>query len=196
MAPTPEDLDPSNWLDAHGDVLYRYALARVRNPSTAEDLVQDTLMAGIKSIERFTGASSLRTWLVSILKHKIIDYMRKSKRVFNTDDETMGDWSGEEYFDRKGRWKKRPPEWISNPEKAYERGEFWGALEGCLDKLKEKQHRAFVLRELEGMESTVICETLEISPSNLYILLFRARLALRKCLEVNWMDKHDRDLSI
>jgi len=99
VRPTPEDLDPANWLDAHGDVLYRYALSRVRNHSTAEDLVQDTLLAGMKSVHRFTGASTLRTWLVSILKHKIIDYMRKAKREFSTDDETMGDWAGEEYFE-------------------------------------------------------------------------------------------------
>jgi len=195
VKPTPEDLDPENWLDAHGDILYRYALSRVRNHATAEDLVQDTLLAGVKSVDRFTGASTLRTWLVSILKHKIIDYMRKSKREFSTDDETMGDWAGEEYFDRKGRWKKRPPEWISNPGKAYEREEFWGVLQGCLGKLKEKQHTAFVLRELEGMDSTAICDQLEISPSNLYILMFRARLALRKCLESNWLDKNETDLS-
>jgi len=80
--------------------------------------------------------------------------------------------------------------------KAYEREEFWGVLQGCLGKLKGNQHDAFVLRELEGMESKTICENLEISPSNLYILLFRARLALRKCLEANWLDKEDPDISL
>ena len=182
------DRDPATWVEDHGDVLYRFALARVRNPTIAEDLVQDTLLAGVKSIDRFTGAASVRTWLVSILKHKIIDHFRKANREVATGDETVADWTEDEYLDRKGRWKKRPPEWVTNPEKAYERKEFWGVLESCMGKLKERQHRAFVMRELEGRSSEAICEELDITSSNLYILLFRARASLKSCLEANWTE--------
>lgn len=188
MSDSPQT-DPTTWLEDHGDILYRFALARVRNPSIAEDLVQDTFLAGIKAVERFNGASTVRTWLVSILKHKIIDHMRKANREVATGDDSIADWAEGEYFDRKGRWKKHPPEWITNPQKAFERKEFWGVLETCLGKLKERQHQAFVMRELEGHNSETICDRLEISASNLYILLFRARLQLKTCLEKNWLEK-------
>lgn len=172
-------------------MLFRYAVARVKNTATAEDLVQDTLIAGMKSIERFTGASSVRTWLVSILKHKIIDYQRKAKRTVLTDDETLPDWSEGDFADKRGRWKRRSPDWISNPGQVFSRAEFWEVLEGCMSGLKPRQREVFERRELEGQDSQEICDELGISASNLYILLYRARLSLRACLEKRWLEPQE-----
>jgi RNA polymerase sigma-70 factor (TIGR02943 family) len=180
------DLDPSLWLQNHGDVLYRYALARVRSPHTAEDLVQDTFLAALKGAQSFSGRSAERTWLVGVLKHKIIDHFRKHKRMFLQEDLETREPDPENYLDRKGTWKVGQSAWITQPEKAAERTEFWQALNGCLDKLNERQRAVFVLRELQEQDAEDICSSLDISLSNLWVLLHRARLQLKSCLEHNW----------
>ncbi|MCC5846968.1 MAG: sigma-70 family RNA polymerase sigma factor [Verrucomicrobia bacterium] len=192
MPETPE-LNPSRWLHEHGDILYRFALGRVRNPQVAEDLLQDTFLAAIKGADGFSGRSAERTWLVGILKHKIIDYYRKSNREMAT--ETPGDHAvdHEAYLDRKGRWKVGQSEWITNPEKAYEREEFWLTLNQCLSKLNDNQRRVFELRELEHLNAEEICDTLDISSSNLWVLLHRARLQLKDCLEINWVNQDQKN---
>jgi RNA polymerase sigma-70 factor (ECF subfamily) len=182
-------LDPELWLEDHGDILFRFCLARIRNPVIAEDLVQETFLAAMKAKERFSGRSSERTWLVGILKHKIIDHIRKSKRETLSEDIDIREAPTEEYFDRKGHWKVGAPEWVTNPTRAYEQKEFWGVLDSCMKKLQSKQHEVFQRRELEGQDASEICEALDISSSNLWVLLYRARLQLRKCLEKNWFER-------
>ena len=187
--PNNVELDPTEWLDKHGDILFRYAISRVRDAIAAEDLVQETFLAGIKSRDSFSGRSSERTWLIGILKHKIIDYIRKDSRQTLTDDIDNREHDAEQYFDRKGSWKVGQSEWLTNPQKAFERTEFWEVLDGCVGKLKETQRDVFIKRELESMEAAEICEELNISTSNLWVLLFRARTQLKACLEVHWMGK-------
>ncbi len=182
-------LDPTKWLDDHGDILYRFALARTRNPELAEDLVQDTFLAALKGAESFSGRSEERTWLVGILKHKMIDYFRKHQRESLADDLETRPHDPQAYLDRKGHWKVGQSEWITQPEKAYERKEFWEVLNGCMDHLNDRLKAVFVLRELEHQNAEVICKQLDISSSNLWVMLHRARLQLKTCMEVNWLQR-------
>ena len=184
---SPSDIDPKRWLDEHGDILYRYALGRVRNAQTAEDLVQDTFLAAMKGADSFGGRSTERTWLVGILKHKIIDHFRKHKRMFLSEDLETREFNPHDSLDRKGHWKVGQAEWITNPEKAYERQEFWAQLNQCLEGLNDRHRQVYVLRELQHQEAEDICESLDITPSNLWVTLHRARLQLKDCLTANWL---------
>lgn len=181
------------WVDEHGDALYRYALSRLRNPASAEDVVQETFLAAFDARDRFTGQSSVRTWLIGILKHKIIDLVRKETREL-----PMQDWIDEQnpaeehFFDHRGHWKTGPADWQVNPSKILQQKEFYAVLHNCLGHLPKKQHDVFVMRELEDEISEEVCKLFSITPTNLWVLLHRARLALRYCLEHNWFAKENR----
>jgi len=181
--------DPAIWVDEYGDILYRYAIARVRNPNTAEDLVQDTFLAGLKGRDKFSGRSTERTWLVGILKHKIIDHYRKSQREISSDELEVRDVPEEQYFDRKGTWKVSPNEWLTNPIKAFEQKEFFDVLHSCMQKLPEKQLIAFEMRELQGASPEEICQEIDVTSTNLWVIIYRARAQLKKCLELNWLNQ-------
>lgn len=185
-------VEAARWVDEYGDYLFRFALARVRNRDAAEDLVQDTLVAAIRARTHFEGASALRTWLVGILKHKILDYFRAQSRTVLAGDLTAigdEDRTVESFFDRAGRWRNPPGAWNASPDRVVEQKEFRRVLDSCLSKLPESMSRLFVLRDVEGVASETICETLGISPANLYTTLHRARFRLRRCLEENWFEK-------
>lgn len=183
--------DPKQWVDLHGDYLFRYALIRVRNETVAEDLVQDTLLAAFQGKDRFTGESSERGWLTGILKHKVLDHFRRlaRERTVNADDSLPPELEGR--FDDLGLWKREPEcgpaEWGADATALIERKEFMAALRECLAKLPPRCADAFVLREMEATDSERIQEMLGISPSNFWVLLHRARMQLRLCLEQNWL---------
>jgi RNA polymerase sigma-70 factor (ECF subfamily) len=181
-----EGINPETWLEEHGDFLFRYAWSRLRNRYSAEDLVQDTFLAAIDMRGRFQGRSSLRTWLLGILRHKIIDYMRRMAREVPIEDESTLDNISEKFFDARGEWLVKPSEWKDDPSRAIERKEFWDVLMRCLAELPENMASTFVLRELEELDSQEICRALHITSTNLGALLYRARLRLRRCLEMNW----------
>ncbi|MBN1674570.1 MAG: sigma-70 family RNA polymerase sigma factor [Kiritimatiellae bacterium] len=182
--------DPESWVDRYGDYLYRYALVRVHNPKAAEDLVQETFLAALNAMKDFSGRSSEKTWLIGILKHKIVDYFRKSSREYAVEDpEAAGD-PAEDSFDRKGEWKVKPSEWTTDPSLALEQQEFMDVLQECLSALPGRLGHAFVLREMEDMTSDEICKVLDITPTNLWVVLHRARLRLKSCLEANWLAKN------
>jgi len=185
---TDREIDPSRWLRDHGDILYRYALGRVRDSQVAEDMVQDTFLAAMRGKEGFSGRSTERTWLVGILKHKIIDHYRKHRREVLSEDLELQHVPAGTSIDPKGHWKLGQSEWITNPEKAYQRREFWAILNRCVDKLNARHKQVFVLRELQDHEAGDICKDLGISESNLWVMLHRARLQLKQCLETNWLD--------
>jgi RNA polymerase sigma-70 factor (TIGR02943 family) len=181
--------DFETWVDDYGDYLYRFALPRIKDPSTAEDLVQETFLAALKARGKFEGRSSPRTWLTSILKHKIVDYLRKASRERPVENiEAMSD-DIDTLFDHRGHWKAAPGKWAQNPVSLFEQKEFMEQLRQCLDKLPDRLRSAFVLRELDGMSTGEIREILNISESNTWVMLYRARMSLRKCLEVRWIDK-------
>lgn len=182
--------DPSNWVDEHGDALFRYALLRVKDAGVAEDLVQETFLSALKGIDRFKGGSSLRTWLVGILKHKIIDYFRKAKpEILASDLTTLENETNEERLEREEHHHHPPPvEWKGTPSKLFEDKEFWDTFVSCLDGLSEAHRRAFTLREIDGLAGDEICKILGITSTNLWVILHRARHKLRECLEANWFN--------
>lgn len=182
--------DPERWIDEHGDVLYRYALARVRKPEIAQDLVQETLLAAMRSYEKFAGHSSVRSWLCGILKHKLCDYFRKKGRETSfTDLEFLADECADRFVPE-GYWvhMNGPKEWEQPPEAAMQSDEFWKTMRECLGKLPERIATVFMMREMDEVESREICATLAITESNLWVMLHRARMALRDCLALNWFE--------
>jgi RNA polymerase sigma-70 factor (TIGR02943 family) len=182
--------DPERWVDEHGDVLYRYALERVRKPEVAQDLVQETLLVAVRTQERFRGGSTVRSWLCGILKHKICDYYRKRGRETSfTDLEFLADECAERFVPE-GYWvhMNGPKEWRPEPDEVMHRDEFWKMMRDCLSKLPERIATVFVMREMDEVESKEICAVLSISDSNLWVMLYRARMALRECLAMNWFE--------
>ena len=180
------NIDPVNWLDNHGDALYAFALMRVRDPRQAEDLVQETLLAALESVGNFKGKSTERTWLIGILKHKVLDYHRHRGREKSLSDEDEAGMEKSSLFDETGHWTIKPRDW-GEPERSLEQEQFWNIMSNCVEDLPEKSRTLFVLREFDGIETGKLLETLNISSkNNLWVMLSRARLHLRHCLETNW----------
>ncbi len=167
--------------------LVRIARLQLRNEAVAEDVVQDTLIAALEGAARFEGKSAVRTWLVGILKHKIIDQIRRGTRevalVVDVADGAEGDFDGE--FDAAGHFVDHPRDW-GDPERTLEQKRFYEVLEACLDGLSPNLGRIFLMREFLGLESEEICAQLAISTSNCHVILHRARLKLRGCLGNGW----------
>jgi len=178
----------NDWLNEHGDYLYRFALARLRDPHQAEDAVQETMLAAIKS-PSFEGQSSARTWLTGILKHKIIDLQRKQLReqpVSDVVDLDASDTSMDDFFDSSGHWIEKPQH-LNMPDNALQQSQFLNVLDNCMEKLPKKLAAIFMLRDVQDTENEIICKELEISTTNAWVMLYRARMQLRKCLEINWV---------
>jgi RNA polymerase sigma-70 factor (ECF subfamily) len=182
--------NPENWVDDHGDFLYRYAMVRVRNSALAQDLVQDTLLAALKGREKFAGKSPERGWLSGILKNKIMDHFRKLGRETSfTDIEFLADEFSEKFTH--GWWIHRegPMAWKPEVDVVAHRKEFWDVMRECLGKLPNRVANVFMMREMEGIPTKEICKTLGLTDSNVWVMLHRARMALRECLEINWFKK-------
>ena len=184
--------NPAVWLDEHGDYLFKYALFRLRDETAAEDVVQETFLAAFKAYEKFEGRGSERTWLVGILKHKIIDHFRRASREAPLGEDADEASEHREFFGRADEWKGHwsndyaPTDWHATPAELIERSEFWKVFNDCLGPLPKRTATAFTLREVDGHGSDEICEMLGIKVNNLWVMLHRARLHLRNCLEVKW----------
>lgn len=167
--------------------LLRYARLQLRNPEAAEDAVQEALLAALAGEAGFRGQSNLRTWLTGILKHKIIDAIRKTTRetamgAFDEDPE-IGEFGYQ--FKDNGHWQDRPAAW-RDPDSALEQKQFLAALEKCLKGLPARTAQAFLMREHLGLETDEICKELSVTATHCWVLLYRARMALRQCLEQSW----------
>lgn len=189
------EIDPASWVDQHGDYLFRYAVARLRDESLAEDCVQEALLSAIQALASYGGKATERTWLTGILKHKIIDHFRKHSRevpldpsetdltefdpLFERDDEFVDHWHD----------SLSPRTWRRSPDEALQENEFFGVLQGCMSKLPERVASVFTLREMNGLDTDEICEILAVSSSNFWVMMHRARMALRRCIEINWFMK-------
>lgn len=182
-AKTTPDLatDASQWVLAHGDTLYRFALMRVRDSSVAEELMQETFLAALKGIQEFRGRSSARTWLIGILKHKVMDHLRHACREVPTEDIDM---EVDAYFNDRGGWAV-PPSIVGNPAENVEQEELRGKLAECMQELPERLSRVFVLTQIDGLSAKETCKVLGITTTNLWVMLYRARLRLQRCLQ-NW----------
>lgn len=180
--------EAERWLEEHGNALYSFALLHLRDVQRAEDAVQDTLLAALQARERYSGSASVRTWLIGILKHKIVDAFRRQARDALIDGSEEEAWERAEAervaheFDGAGRWGHPLYEW-GNPESHASRRQFWELIERCLAALSPRAARLFVLRDLWEMDADAVCKELSITPSNLWTGLHRARLGMRQCLE-------------
>jgi RNA polymerase sigma-70 factor (ECF subfamily) len=178
--------NPEKWVDLYGDYLYRFALYRVYETTVAEDLVQETFLAALGSFKNFQYHSSIKTWLTGILKHKIIDHFRKQAKEQQMNDIESNINKLEDLFDQNGHWKIKPANWNADPQKLYDQKEFIKVLHKCLTELPGRQASAFILREIVGKNTKEICKILDVSTTNCWVLLHRARMYLRRCLEINW----------
>lgn len=176
------------WVERHADVLFRYALQRVHRRDVAEELVQETFLAALRARRDFAGESSEQTWLVGILRHKIVDHIRRTARLRSARRELSGGSAAEDCFRPDGRWKEAPSDWGSDPVTILSRQDFWSVFEKCFARLPPPLADTFVLRELEERPPSEVCESLEITSSNLWVRLHRARLLLKECLEKNWFE--------
>lgn len=179
-------VDPSEWVDRYGDYLFRYAMLRVRDRSHAEDLVQETFLAALKGRHSFSGESSEATWLVGILKHKIVDHFRRQSREVSLPEEYPPE---DEPFRADGHWAAGPKEWGGNPADLFRQKEFIEQLTKCLSRLSPTHAAVFTLREIEGAGTKEICKELNVTETNLWVILHRARMQLRKCLETRWFHR-------
>jgi len=178
-------LNPNKWVALHADYLFNYTISRINNHDLAKDIVQDTFFAALKAKDNFQGKASERTWLISILKRKIIDYYRKInsakgkaevKMNFYADGEKEGEWIEE----------RVPSSWDNEIEKKIENDELSIVLEKCIYNLPEKYAMVFRMRTIHQIETEDICKELDITASNLWVIIHRARTQLRKCMEENW----------
>lgn len=178
--------DPSEWVDLHGDYLFKFAVVRLRKADLAEEAVQETFLAALKGRESFRGQSTERTWLVGILKRKIVDYYRAKGREFPAEEPELLTDPGARFFNETGHWDTPPANWGADPSSELLKKEFWEVFLMCLEDLSPRLADTFSMRELDGLENEEICKVLDISPSNLWVRLYRARTLLRDCLDANW----------
>jgi RNA polymerase sigma-70 factor (ECF subfamily) len=184
--------DPEGWVDRHGDCLYRYALLRLRTPDQAADVVQETFVEALAARSEFAARSSERTWLIGILRHKILDRFRKSGREQTV---ALGELE-EAAFDRRGHWRLEPASWVGDPLRDIETREFWDVFYRCLSRLPSGLADAFYLREVEGLGAEDVQRVLGITPANLWARLHRARSLLRQGLEVHWFGRRPTSPSV
>jgi RNA polymerase sigma-70 factor, ECF subfamily len=173
--------------EKHRPGLLKFAMLQLRNQAQAEDAVQETLIAAIQGAKNFGGKSSVRTWLVGILKHKIVDLIRRSSREQPL-DLSDAETSPEDFdvlYKEDGHYVNMPAEW-GDPEKALSQRKFFETLERCLEGLPKNTARVFMMREVLGIETGEICKELAITATNCWVLLYRARMGLRVCLEERW----------
>ncbi len=168
-------------------LLVRFAQLQIRNQALAEDAVQDALIAVLEKPERFNGQSSLRTYVTGILKYKIIDCLRASsrERQIDTAEDQSEDDAIDALFKADGHTREQPLAW-GDPDATLEQKDFFKVLEICLEKLPAKTARIFMMREWLELETDEICKELAITTSNAWVLLYRARMRLRECLDLNW----------
>ena len=175
-------------LEALRPYLLRYAAMELRNREVAEDCVQEALLAALSAPASFEGRSNLRTWLTGILKHKIVDAIRRQSRERPVEgpEEDLTDLDA--LFNETGHWADRPQPW-DDPDGALHQKQFLAALETCLAGLPARTAQVFMLREHLGLETAEICKELGLTSTNCWVLLYRARMLLRECLEKNWFRK-------
>jgi len=184
--------NPTAWVKLYADELYRFAIIKVSDNGLAQDLVQETFLSALQAKAQFRGESSEKTWLMAILKNKITDHFRKSKKAAITisiDEEKTGDSDPHHFFfTEKGHWRKEmaPKAWTSEISSRQEQIDFYSILRACMGKLTEMGKKIFNLKYLEEKESAEICKDLSITTSNYWVIVHRAKLQLRGCLEKNW----------
>ncbi|BBH13636.1 sigma-70 family RNA polymerase sigma factor [Chromobacterium haemolyticum] len=174
-------------IEAERPYLFRYALAQLREKDAADEAVQETLLAALESRASFSGKSTLRTWLTSILRFKLIDALRRKgkEKLFESLDDEADDSDFDGLFSRDGHWREPVKAW-SGPEQSLVSRQFWEVFEQCSEVMPRRTAMVFVMREVMGMEIAEICKNLEITATNCSVLLYRARMSLRECFSIRW----------
>jgi RNA polymerase sigma-70 factor, ECF subfamily len=191
-------VNPERWVEKYGDALFGFAASRVRDCAIAQDLVQESFLAAIKSMDSFVGRSSERAWLFGILHNKLIDYYRLQGREVPLADlesplpEERGAF-GANGLGKDGWARGLAPKAWETPEEILVSKEFQKVLNNCLSRLPDRIAQVFLLREIDGVSSEEICKDLGVSPNNLWVMLHRARMGLRRCLEVHWFGKQRKE---
>lgn len=175
--------------------MLRFALLQLRDQASAEDAVQETMLAALQGAERFAERSRLKTWVFSILRNKIVDIIRRRVRepVHEYLEQELDDAEFDPLFKSNGHWQHdaRPSDW-GDPARSLENQKFWAVFDACLQRLPPATARVFMMREMLGLETAEICRELAISSSNCWVVLHRARMALRLCLEQKWFTNGGR----
>lgn len=187
-----ESAPSAEQLAQYRDYLMRYALYQLRDETLAEDAVQETLLAAVQAKQGFAAQSSVRTWLTGILKHKIVDLQRRQTRDplllgGPENEEDLSDFDG--LFDKIGHWGSDAPRTWGSPEAALEQRDFWSVYERCAERLPKRTALVFAMRESLGYEIDEICKNLDITATNCSVLLYRARMSLRLCLDQHWFGR-------
>jgi RNA polymerase sigma-70 factor (ECF subfamily) len=175
--------------------MLKFAIQQMGNEGLAEDAVQEALIGAFKNADSFKGKAAFKTWVFSILKNKIADSIRQRRHLVEPGRLVPGDEENEnfeEFFDERGFWQpeERPMSW-GNPEESVRNLHFWQVFEACLDHLPGQQGKVFMMREFIEMDSQEICDALGITLSNLNVMLYRARVRLRECIENKWFLQGD-----
>lgn len=180
-------LVPEKWVDRYGDYLFNFTLSRINDSTLAQDLVSETFLAGLKSAHRFQGKSTERTWLISILKRKIIDQYRKQNSIKGKAEVRVSYLATS---DQEGDWLEERVGDLRNPtvEDEIEQQELADALKSCIDALPERYSTIFVQKSIDHMETETICKEHDITASNLWVILHRARVQLMDCLNDKWFN--------
>jgi RNA polymerase sigma-70 factor (ECF subfamily) len=185
----PPPADFRSQIETLRPYLLHFASLQLRDAAAAEDAVQEALLAALAGESGFAGRANLRTWLTGILKHKIVDAVRRQARAPRLPDEpeeALEDFDAQ--FRRNGHWAERPALW-GDPDGALEQTQFFRALELCLGRLPARTARAFMMREHLGLETPEICKELDITPTHCWVMLYRARMMLRECLQQTWFGR-------
>lgn len=172
--------------------LIAFARLQLADPVQAEDMVQETLVSALESLGGFKGQAKFETWVFGILRHKLVDTIRRRGRdvVAEHDPNELADI--DELFNPRAHWALgAQPETWRQPENSCERDHFWEVFDLCVFHLPKSNAQVFTMRELMGLETREICDSLEISEKNCWVILHRARLKLRSCLETGWFSKEE-----
>lgn len=184
-------LNPKNWISLYADYLLNYAYFRVRDKALAEDLMQDTFISALKSQHTYNGTANEKTWLTAILKNKIIDYYRSKLSKQSKITDSIDNNTNNDYFNAETSYhwfeKKQPQDWNST-EKSIESIEFNTTLVNCMKKMPEKLAAVFSLKYIDDEATETICKEVGITSSNYWVIIHRAKLQLRECLEKNWFN--------
>ena len=189
--------DAQRWVEDHGDVLYRFAMARVCRSHVAEDLVQETFLAALQGTRHQQGPDAERRWMIGIMKHKIVDHFRREAREPNVPNDGADKPMHENDFLSDGHWRPEMAaiqSWPEKPDRLLEQRQFREVLANCLKRLPPKAAQVFTLREMDDIDTEEICRLLRLTQTNLGVILYRARKQLRNCLAVRyfgWNQGHE-----
>ena len=177
----------TRWVHEYSDALYRYARQRVRSKHQADDLVQETFLSAWRNVRQYNGAASVKSWLFTILKNKLIDHYRK---VASQQIDLLGQ-DDSPFFDEADHWRigHYPQQWSVEAETKMETKEFYRVFDDCKSKLKELHASVFMMKYIDGLSSEEICRLLKLSAANYWVIMHRAKVQLRACLELNWFTR-------